>query len=235
MRASLVLPFLAGCSTDLPEPNSPPPDESMTVAEARTAATSCHDDDGAPVSLSAVVVTAVDAFDESGQGDVGTIYVEEPAGGAGSGLAVFAPTGATDLRTGDVVDVSGLATQFELGCIDPGWTDDTGRTVTQLVSARVTWTGEWTPPVPADVSVADFSDDARAESLEGMLVRVEDVTAAAPPVEGRIDVGPDLQIDDDLYAIPDVTTGTAFASVTGVVSYIYTYSVLPRGADDVVR
>jgi len=230
--------LLLGCSTEVP-PADPP-----GAASDRLAVSTVQDPDatdrpevGSRVTLDGVIVTAVDTYDETGDGDIGTIYVQDPAGGPFSGIAVFAPSVSGEpLRVGDVVQVIGELAEFELGQIDPAWADDTGRTVTQLVSASARWTGEWTPPEPTVVDVADLASDPTAETWEGVLVRVEGARATAPTDDrGAFPIAEGLEVDDDLHGLGDVASGTTFAELTGVVSYIYDYKLLPRGPEDVVR
>jgi hypothetical protein len=40
------------------------------------------------------------------------------------------------------------------------------------------------------------------------------------------------QIDDDNYAIPGVVEGTRIERVAGVVTYLYSYKILPRSSLD---
>src|SRR5512135_612823 len=60
---------------------------------------------GTPVSLSGVVVTAIDNFG----GKVGDIWVEEPEGGMFSGIHIYKadPTAVAGLAVGDIVNVTG--------------------------------------------------------------------------------------------------------------------------------
>src|SRR4051812_48800775 len=77
-----------------------------------------------PVSLHAVVVTAIDNFGAK----VGDFWVEEAEGGAFSGIHVFkAPASdVAALALGDIVDISGaVKSEFAL------MTDTSGRTVTE--------------------------------------------------------------------------------------------------------
>lgn len=235
MRLACAVIGIAGCTTEVPPPDPPDGSDRLTVAEVQDPAGALED--GTRIALSGVVVTAVDEFDETGEGDVGSIYVQDPAGGPYSGIPVFAPSvRGGPLKVGDVVEVVGRLREFELGQIDPAWADDSGRTVTQIESAWARWAGEWTEPAPADVDVADLANDPAAESWEGVLVRVQGARAtAATDDRGAFPIAEGLEVDDDLHDLGGVATGTTFAELTGVVGYIYDYKLLPRRPEDVVR
>src|SRR5258705_7436761 len=74
--------------------------------------------EGTNVSIKGVVVTAIDTYGERADGTrKGNIWIEEPAGGAYSGVLVFgAPADqVANLHVGDVIDLAGAAkTEFVL-------------------------------------------------------------------------------------------------------------------------
>lgn len=101
-------------------------------------------------------------------------------------------------------------------------------------------------PTPVAATPAELNTGgARAAALEGVLVRVTDVTVsnpspaplggeAAPTYEFEVDGG--LRVDDGLYRMdPFAVMGERFASITGVLFLSRSNSKLnPRSADDLV-
>lgn len=178
------------------------------------------------------------------------------------GIFVFTRTTPT-VRIGDQVTVSGTVTEFRPG------NEATNLTTTELVSPTVTVTGTATPPgatllgpdgltppvpvradTPGDVEQAGFDPDAHGldfyESLEGMLVRVDDAVATGPRNRfGELSVLPGgsgdprtvrggvrytyqdanterVILDDVLTPIPTANTGDRLpGQVTGVLDYSF--------------
>src|SRR5262245_48744064 len=83
------------------------------------------------VTVRGVVVTAIDAYG----GRTGAVYVEEPEGGAFSGVVVSSlPSQSAGLVVGDLIDIEG-GVKDEFACtpdICNGTGDTTGRTITQI-------------------------------------------------------------------------------------------------------
>jgi len=210
---------------------------------------------GTPVSLSGVIVTAIDSFGAK----TGDIWVEEPEGGAFSGIHIFGvpATAVGQLQIGDIVDVSGaVKDEFALTA------DTTGRTETELKAAMggmitVTKTGTGTVPAPqvvdalmiGQISDADMGGpmfSAEWEKWEGVLVTVNNVSA----VSAVKSFGSTMPTPADNYSfgitgvakvegsLTDITMSgiqrdTCMASVTGVVDYFFDYLVLPRSSTDI--
>ncbi len=208
-------------------------------------------------------IVAVDRFDETNDGQLGNIYIQDytPPGEVPlpfSGLTVFAP-GFTppDLRVyeGDVVDTFGTFTEF----LGPGSTNAFGECKTlPEISGALSLRFEAAQLEPI-VLVPPGSGGARWEPLKGyvnarqwigMLVQVQGVVIATDGVEdanGRysadFDMGGGLlgsdvvSISNELYDImedgPTLTTGTPVTSVTGILTYFYGFRIAPRSADDV--
>ena len=103
-------------------------------------------------------------------------------------------------------------------------------------------------PDAVSVSAAELADGgARAEALEGALVRVENVAIMNPNPDGpdndfgQIEIFTGLWLDDvmvrnltagDLFARQ---TGVAFTSITGIASYTFEHrKLLPRTPEDIV-
>src|SRR5207248_147528 len=108
---------------------------------------------GTPVSLSGVVVTAIDNFG----GKTGNVWVEDPMGGPFSGVLIYKadPNAVTNLHVGDIVDV-GNAVKSEFALMGSN-ADPTGRTDTELQppasgqTVSIMKTGTGTVPAPATV------------------------------------------------------------------------------------
>ena len=100
-----------------------------------------------------------------------------------------------------------------------------------------------------EITTADLIGYDNARPFLGMLVTLKNVTLAAAGVnsEGRytaaINVGPVLAtevpyIANELYDIqtegPALDAGTTFASVTGILTYFYSFDIAPRSPADLV-
>ncbi len=119
---------------------------------------------GTPVTLVNVVVTATDTYGAR----TGDLWVEEPEGGAMSGVHIFGadPNVATSLHPGDVVTVTNcVKASFAL------MSDTSGRTETELepttkgATVTVTKTGSASVPMPATVdalAIGKMADPARS-------------------------------------------------------------------------
>jgi len=253
-RIFLLLPTLAGaaCALDVPpaEPEFDQGRPTVTLYQVQDPEAEGHPDADTQVRITNLLVTAVDRFDEDGEGRTGTIFVQEVGGGPFSGIQMFRPTiqpASEYLLPGDVVEVEGTYVEFELGQINPDGADPRGRTVSQITDGIARKTGEWISPEPTLVEDSnDVQVDPAAEEWEGVFVELRDVEALTPPdsrgaffVQGDADCEMTrdaetcAQVDDDNYAIPDAAAGMRLSRVAGVVTYFYTYKVLPRSPLDV--
>ncbi len=209
---------------------------------------------GTPVTLRGVIVTAVDRFGNR----TGNVFVQEPAGGAYSGVLIFGATvaGGTldDLQPGDVVDVEGgMVDQFD--CTPCGTPFPDANTLTEVSpvamgSLVITETGSGQVPAPEVVDpVLLAADPAEAEKWEGVLIQVDNVAvvtaprlnAGAPPDQANMDVTGPWIAASTLTALngpaPDNTPlymrDECLASIVGVGDYFYDYKILPRDAADI--
>ena len=194
---------------------------------------------GSSVSLRNVIVTGIDTFG----GRTGSIYVQEEAGGAFSGVLVFVPAGTSAaLAVGDIVNVDGgVKDEFALN------SDTTGRTLTEVSPAdggtiTVTKVGDGTVPAPEVVSAFDLAaDDAEAEKWEGVLITLEGVRAlqdarsvsTSDPTLKEMNITGPYRVGGSLTDLTGVE-GDCYASITGVNDYFFNYKVLPRSASDIV-
>lgn len=204
---------------------------------------------GTAVTLRRVVVVAIDKYGNR----TGNFYVEEPEGGAYSGVLVFgAPLAQVDaLAVGDLVDIiDAEKDEFSLAT-------DTA-TITELVGAAggmMTVTKVGTAPVPAPQVIdalaigrlPEAMRKAEQEKWEHVLVKIQNVsvTRDVQNISGSM---PDptfkdflvtgyYNIDSSLAEIPDmhVIKGDCLASVTGMGDYFFNYKILPRSTADIEK
>ena len=196
---------------------------------------------GTAVTVKGVVVTAIDTYGEK----KGGIYVEEPDGGAFSGVYVYlSGTEAADLEVGNLVDLDGFVKDefsWQGGC--PG-EENTG-SVTELspgegVTATVTKSGDGTVPEPEVLQPWDLAASAdEAEKWEGVLVKFDGARVLTPPsAEEKVDqvtmwvTGP-FTIQSSLTELADtIAEGDCYSSITGIGDYFFDYKILPRSAAD---
>ncbi len=193
---------------------------------------------GTLVTVRGVVVTAIDTYG----GRTGSVYVEEPEGGAYSGVQVFLTgTGAASLAVGDLVNVEGAQKdEFALS------SDTSGRTLTELDAPQggtvtVTKVGTGTVPNPEVLIPWDlYNDDAEAEKWEGVLIRFDDVAVTSAPYNATqtdpllMDMtvtGPYI-VESALADIGTPARDDCYASITGIGDYFFDYKLLPRSAAD---
>jgi hypothetical protein len=202
---------------------------------------------GAEVELRGVVVTAIDAFGANA-GD--NMWVQEPEGGPFSGVHVFRGRG-TGIKVGDIVTIAGgVKSEFMIN----GDTDS----VTEIQAPQggtmtVTKTGTGTVPAPVVVDVlaigtkaTEAERSAEWEKWEGVLVTTTNVVAFGNPscitsrgnctdaTRTNLSITGVAKLESNLAAFPTFKAGDCFASVTGVVDYVFDYVIFPRSTDDVV-
>ncbi len=213
------------------------------------------------VSFTGQIIVAVDRFDETNDGAIGNIYIQDLQGDPAapvpySGLTIFgASFTPPDLRIfeGDVVDTFGTLTEF----IGPNSAGFGGCRTLPEASGAIQLRFDAAPAAPSTIVFAG-ADASRwapiigydnARQWLGMLVRLEGVTIGTDAVAdsaGRytaaLDLGGGLAGDDlvkisnelfDLEASGlELTAGTQYAAVTGVLTYFYGFKIAPRSAAD---
>lgn len=243
-RLFAVVLFAAACrdsggSTSKPDGNVPT--GPVTIFDIQTPG---ELPTGTVVDLEGVVVTAIDTYGAR----TGNIWVQEPDGGAYSGVLIFGVSldQVTQLTVGDIVNVSGAeVTEFAL------MEDMSGRKTTELVPPQggvitVTKVSSGTALAPASVdalaiaALPQAERDAEWEKWEGVLIRLSGVTQTSPvsPISGddmfrefRVNGG--LRVDESLAMFPEgLTSDTCLASVTGIGDYFFNYKVLPRSTSE---
>ncbi len=190
---------------------------------------------GDQVRIERVVVTAVDKYD-SGDGRTGNVWVQEPDGGAFSGVMVFAPAilpggDLESINVGDLVDVTGEIDEFALDA------DTSGRTVTEIMNGTVEVLGQADPLQPEVVSVQGLTQDPDAEQWEGVLVRVANVRATDKNSSyNEVTYTGGLVGDDEIWDLFGATTvDTCYSQVTGVMNYFFKYFLMPRSDADITE
>ena len=214
---------------------------------------SCKIPTARTVHITGATVVAVDRFDETGDGALGNIYIQDTMDDRPpySGVTVFAPSftpPALHLAAGDVADLLGDYQEFPGPSSGPF---SFCRTLPEMGGA-MTFRFD-TRPVPAKtIPITDLRSYETARKWLGSLVRIENVTlvgTAEPDSKNRcnvpIDVGGGIsqgdqpKISNELYDM-DCTAGTKLVagaklkSLTGVLTYFYSFNIAPRSADDIV-
>jgi hypothetical protein len=203
--------------------------------------------------VSGVTITAVDTWDEDGNGSIGTVYVQDTIGlDDWTKIPAFAATSVyeasyspPDLRPepGDIVDITGQYEEFQgpstfifPQCVT---LPQMGGDVTLRGDGRVP------PPVqlnPSDLGNIDGDVSNGARAYLSMLVTVNNVEIGGSGSEDDGRYGANViaspipwQISDelwDVYHLCPLSQGQTFKSVTGIVTYFGTYHVAPRSGLD---
>lgn len=174
-------------------------------------------------SLENVLVTAVGARSyvvQTIEGDANYSGVDY------SGVQVYVGNGGTLPALGDRINITGGTVGSYQDNIQI-----TGSSFTVVSSGNAA-------PTPVTVAAADIADGgARAESLEGVLVRVEDVTTTVEAdSHQQFTVTGGLLVNDLFHRMdPLPSVGTHFTSIQGIALYEYRHHMLePRAASDIV-
>lgn len=221
----------------------------------------CKQPSDRPINATGQVIVAIDRFDETGDGALGNIYIqdlyegdEEPA--PFSGVTVFAPAFTPpDLRLfeGDVVDTFGNLMEF----IGPGSSPFGECKTLPEIGGTMSFRFDHGPIEPLTI-VNKNGGTARWEGVTGyqnarqymgMLVRIEGVNISGEldddgkgRVTALIDMGggisavDSIKISNELFDLandgPEITDGTQFQAVTGVLTYFFGFKIAPRSIDD---
>ncbi len=247
--AMLGLSLVAGCRSDDPNTGDDGPNVDAPVTSDMTIQDVQNDGlpAGSPVSLSGVIVTAVDTFGAR----TGDIWVQDPAGGPFSGIKVFGtPLEQVALLVpGDIVTITGgEKDKFALEA------DTSGRTVTELKPLSggmmsVTKTGTGVMPTPSVVdglaisTMAAADQDLEWEKWEGVLITVTNArqtTAIGPFGDGaadqmKFDITGEVVVESVLGGFPETAVPqTCYAGLTGIGDYFFDHLLLPRSGADLV-
>lgn len=204
---------------------------------------------GATVSISGAVVLTTDTFDETGDGKSrGTVYVQDIGSSAPySGVSLFSPVFVpSSLRVvpGDTLDLVG---QFVTVSAIGAAVFNPGEVLPQISKPTAYFRYEYKTPDPTEINLDDLKDFNAGYQWENMLVTVKDVTLCdgLANSKGRV-TGPiatdcassagAANISNELMALQvnNYPPGTKFASITGVVTWFFSYHLAPRSPDDLV-
>jgi hypothetical protein len=213
-----------------------------------------------PVSTTGQVVVAIDRYDETGEGAVGNLYIQDVYAPdeeilPKSGMTVFAPSfSPPDLRLfeEDVVDVFGNLIEF-LGPSTSRFGEC--KTLPEILGTMtLRFDGGSLRPITL---VSENGGDARWEKLVGysnarqwmgMLVRVEGVRIIGTPSSssgrynadidmGNVEFDEQISLSNELFDLENespepLEDGVTFKAVTGVLTYFYAFRIAPRGPED---
>lgn len=191
-------------------------DAENTIYEIQEGALNGTFTDGTQVSLKGVVVTSPISVEGS------LVFVEEPEGGAWSGISLYlweeALMGVT-IQPGDVIDVVGEYTEFF--------------EASQIIvknAADITVIGTDALPGPDVVPAAEVGQ----EQWEAVRVQIQDaVIAEANDDFGQYVVEGGIKIGYLFIDLPPVQVGGSFASITGPVTYSFEeFKIVPITPDD---
>ncbi len=197
--------------------------------------------DGTLVELTNVIVTGVDLVGAN----VGTLWVQQPGGGMGSGIFIFGAVASEValLEFGDVIDVVGGRKQHYTA---PN--DFSGRSLVEISAQSgviaITLKGTTATPIATEINVFGIGQmtpseiDVELSKLAGTYVRAQFVKATSAVTsllgDGAISIGP-LYIRAGLADLPPGTMmDTCFSSIRGVLDYAREYSIQPQFTSEMV-
>ena len=185
-----------------------------TITDIQTGSISTGD----MVEISNVVVTGVSSNQRQ-------VFVQEQSGTENVGIMIYFGTdNALSVSEGDIVTVSGTIAEFT--------SSGSSRTNIELASAsdlQVIGSGSVT-------AVEISSDPSDWELYEGMLVTITSATVSSGADNyGVSEISEySISLDSTLYDYTsDVSSGTTYTSITGIVDDYYGYTILPRGNSDI--
>ena len=231
--------------------SKPNPNSIGTCVHIRDVVDPAKNMNGATVSISGAVVLTIDTYDETQDGKSrGTVYVQDIGSQAPfSGTSLYSPAFVpSDLRVvpGDTLDLLGqYVTESSIGAA----VFNPGEVLPQISKPTATFRYEFKTPDPVQIDVGDLNDNnyATGYQWENMLVTVKNVvlcdglstskgrTTGALATDctnaaGSATMSNELMpLDVNAYA-----PGTKVASLTGIVTWFFSYHIAPRTADDIV-
>ena len=244
----------AACSEDGGGTDPPLPITSNAFGEGRSIASLLDPDLGRipkendNVQVTGVRVVHVDAFDETGGGQVGNVYLQDaslPPGPNRAVLAfdpVYSPPSYRAIER-DVVDAEGPFQLFPRG--------DAVRLLPEIVSAKLVarFDAVGGPLQPVEVPLGDFTSFETGKKWLSTLVTVTNVRVLtlSLPKTGRasiqLDAGVGLEpinlptINNELFDLGNaglpIAEGQTIRRVTGLVTLFRNFSIAPRSAADI--
>ncbi len=196
------------------------------------------------VSVTGASVLWVDTYDETNNGkSIGTVYVQDVASTKPySGSELYAPDyfpASLAPAPGDVLDISGG--YEELSHIGSAMFTPPA-TLPQFDHPNATFRYEYTPPTPVVIQASDLADYDSGRRYYNMLVTIENVqlTEAFYDSSGRITApftadmqnGPSISNENVAIDPTQYAADQTFTSITGIVTWFFSYHVAPRTLDD---
>jgi hypothetical protein len=225
-------------------PNGPAPWEQ----DANSLSKNCPYPQEQTVYVSCLSVTAVDNWDETGDGAVGTVYVQDnlPTIPIYAGTSLFGTSfSPPDLRLepGNVIDVTGTYEEWSGPSSLATGAFQYCETLPQIAGAG-TYRFDGAVPTPVVIQPADLDNYGNGRKYMNMLVTVQNVQIAAAPSSssGRYSApvvvppgGQPWSIGNPLFDLPNqkpLVAGDQFPSVTGIVTWFEGYTLAPRSVAD---
>jgi hypothetical protein len=207
-----------------------------------------HPADGASVNVTGAVVNWVDTFDETMDGkSIGTVYVQDVGSQAQySGVGIYKPSFVpADLRIapGDVLDFIGPYNESaKIGTA----TFTPPDVLPQLTKPIGQFRYEYATPPPVMIDPTDLNDFTKGRKWMWMLVTVPNVTIDRLSNDGKGRITAHITSDMTMNGVTisnenynlqptDFAPGTTFKSVTGIVTWFFSYHIAPRSAADLVQ
>ncbi len=194
----------------------------LTVYDIQNESSPNHPAVETEVSLSGVVVMS-EVFQAARS--LKGFFVSDPEGGAWHGIEiVFDDVLTMSLNIGDVVDITGTYKEYY--------------NFSEIEATSITINGTTTPPDPVVISdpcnIATGGTDA--ESYEGVLVEVHDVTVTDEADEhDQFKVANCLMVDDKIFDYENPAVGTTYSVLRGFLLYSFDdYKLAPRDENDMV-
>ena len=241
---------LAACSAGDGDPASQPKPDPLGAGDRirQVVNPALHKAD-ADVFVTGAEVIAVDTFDETGDGKSrGTIYVQDVGSqDAYSGTSLYAPAfvpANLKVSPGDVLDLRGPYT--EMKAIGSAVFDE-GQVLPQISKPTATFRYETQLPPPVEIDVTDLNEYGKGRQWMNMLVTVKDVTLAddltgdaknTGRVTAHISPGAgrdSVTMSNEFYDLKagSIPAGTKLKSLTGVVTWFFSYHIAPRSQADI--
>lgn len=192
-------------------------DGDLSIYEIQEGAAMGSFADGTQVSVQGVVVTSPVSVEGS------LVFVEEPEGGAWSGISLYLwdeVVMGVSLQPGDVVNVVGEYTEFY---------DNSQIVVKAPTDISVVSSGA-TLPGPDTIAASETD----LEQWEGVRVQVQDaVIDEANDGFGQYVLAGGLKIGNLFIELPGVQSGASFSSITGPIAYSFEeFKLVPTSLDD---
>jgi hypothetical protein len=248
----LLVVFAQGCGSQNGDPvadaGADPLGPGMRVRDVGNPNLKSHPASGASVNVTGASVLWVDTFDETANGKSrGTVYVQDVGSqDPYSAISIYSPSyipASLRISPGDVMDFIGQYTeQASIGTAVFTAPD----VLPQLSKPIGTFRYEYKTPDPLVIDPLDLNDFATGRKWMSMLVTLKNVsiTAFANDGKGRV-TAPIVNSAGQITAgtisnenynllVTDYAPGTTFTSVTGIVTWFFSYHIAPRTAADLV-